>query len=102
MQDFLKGGSITISRAKILETTPILIKTMPIFARSNKLLALPVNWPFFPLKILQNLAKVSHRHRFLSSSTRKGGSISYDLAYQQYLVIDPAQKGGSMEPQEPP
>ena len=30
-------------------------------------------------------------------------SFLSSLAYQQYfLVLDPAQKGGSMEPQEPP
>ena len=49
MQDFLKGGPVTLSHVciahmKLLEATPTLIKTIPIFDHfREELLALPVN-----------------------------------------------------------
>ena len=109
---FLEGGvplqycvRCAQTRTKNLETTSILIKTTPIFARcSDKLLACSTCQSIcFRLKILQSLAKVSHSHRFLSSSTRKGGSITYALAYQQYfLVLDPAQRRVPWNPRNHP
>ena len=48
MQDFLKGGSVTILRAENLKPCPFLIKTTPIFDHfGEKLLALPVNLSIF-------------------------------------------------------
>ncbi len=53
MQDFLKGGSVTVlyyarSARGILEATPTLLKTTPIFDRfRERLLALPVNRSVF-------------------------------------------------------
>ena len=49
MQDFLKGGSVTMALCvKNLKPCPLLIKTMPIFDRfGQKLLALPVNLSIF-------------------------------------------------------
>ena len=47
MQDFLKGGSVTVSR-KFLKPHPLLIKNTPIFDRfRERILALPVNQSVF-------------------------------------------------------
>ena len=109
MQNFLKGGSIPILCAKrtwkFLKPRPLLIKTMPVFARSDELLALPGNRSVFDL----NSAKPSGLLRwatatdFLVLQPERGVPFSYDLAYQQYfLVLDPAQRGVPWNPRNHP
>ena len=77
MQEFLKGGSIIISREareKNLEATlTFSLKPRPfsIVVARNSLLYLSID-PF----LMQRLARVSLSHTFLSSSTRKGVPFS--------------------------